>query len=180
LPATGAGWTVALENDKGERKASGSLLHTPTTSSSTSLTRRSGPCCARPVVGKTTDGDKIAAVLGVNVLDRRWAAGHFLVEATEYIARFLVDLAVLPEGDAAPAEPDITYWKRRVVQSCIYGVDLKPACRGPRQTALWLSTLAGDRPLSFWTIICAPGNALVGARLDELARVREGGASTAK
>ncbi len=51
------------------------------------------------MTGKMEDSARTAAVLDVNVLDPAMGSGHFLVEATEYIARFLVDLAVLPEGD---------------------------------------------------------------------------------
>ena len=40
------------------------------------------------------DEQKIEAVLGLNVLDPSMGSGHFLVEATEQIARFLVELGV--------------------------------------------------------------------------------------
>ena len=81
---------------------------------------------------------------------------------------------------AATAEPDITYWKRRVVQSCVYGVDLNPLAVDLAKLSLWLSTLASDRPLSFLDHHLRTGNALVGARLDELARVREGKTAAGK
>ena len=60
----------------------------------------------------------------MRVLDPAMGSGHFLVEATEYIAGYLVDLALTPEGEPT-GEADLTYWKRRVAQNCIYGVDLK-------------------------------------------------------
>ena len=50
-----------------------------------------GPALAAAVTGKRDDRAKIEAVLTVNVLDPAMGSGHFLVEATEYIARFLVD-----------------------------------------------------------------------------------------
>ncbi len=73
-------------------------------------------------------------------------SGHFLVEATEYIARFIVE-NVSPEETTR--ETDLAYWKRRVVQSCIYGVDLNPLAVELAKLSLWLSTVARDRPLSF-------------------------------
>ncbi len=168
LPEPEAGWTIALENDRGERKATGSY-YTPDTIVKYIVEQTVGPVLREAVAGKTTDAQKIAAVLGVNVLDPAMGSGHFLVEATEYIARFLVDLAVSPEvGQAGAAEPDITYWKRRVVQSCVYGVDLNPLAVDLAKLSLWLSTLASERPLSFLDHHLRTGNALVGARLERL------------
>jgi type I restriction-modification system DNA methylase subunit len=47
-----------------------------------------------------SDADKIARVLAINVLDTAMGSGHFLVEATAYIARFLVSLGA-QESEAA-------------------------------------------------------------------------------
>jgi len=66
-------------------------------------------------------------------------SGHFPVEVTEYIARFLVELGVQPEETG---EADLTYWKRRVAQQCIYGVDLNPLAVELAKLSLWLITAA--------------------------------------
>jgi hypothetical protein len=60
------------------------------------------------------------------------------------------------------------YWKRRVAQSCIYGVDLNPLAVELAKLSLWLTTVAQDRPLSFLDHHLRVGNALVGARLSDL------------
>ncbi len=182
------GGEVALENDKGERHATGSY-YTPDYIVKYIVEQAVGPALAAAVVGKRDDRARIEAVLSVNVLDPAMGSGHFLVEATEYIARFLVDLGVTVEGSrfkvegatAAPPqpstlnlqpEPDLAYWKRRVAQSCIYGVDLNPLAVDLAKLSLWLITAAKDRPLSFLDHHLRAGNSLVGARLADLTDAR--------
>ena len=159
------GWTVDLLTDKGERKATGSY-YTPEYIVKFIVERTVGPVLQEAVVGKTTDADVLHAILTVNVLDPAMGSGHFLVEATEYIARYLVDLGLTQ--DDTTNEADLAYWKRRVVQSCIYGVDLNPLAVELAKLSLWLITVAKDRPLSFLDHHLRPGNSLVGARLSAL------------
>jgi hypothetical protein len=167
VPCTpAAGWSVDLVNDKGERKATGSY-YTPEYIVKFIVEQTVGPVLWEAVSGKSSDADIVHAVLTVNVLDPAMGSGHFLVEATEYIARFLVDYGILPEGKTAE-EADLAYWKRRVVQSCIYGVDLNPLAVELAKLSLWLITVAKDRPLSFLDHHLRPGNSLVGARLTTL------------
>jgi len=164
--APAGGWSVDLVNDKGERKATGSY-YTPDYIVKFIVEQTVGPVLWEAVSGKTTDAEIAHAVLAVNVLDPAMGSGHFLVEATEYIARFLVDYGILPDGKT-PEEADLAYWKRRVVQSCIYGVDLNPLAVELAKLSLWLVTVAKDRPLSFLDHHLRPGNSLVGARLSAL------------
>ncbi len=158
-------WTVALLNDKGERKASGSY-YTPDYIVKYIVEQTIGPALRSAVEGLDDDAAKMRAVLALNVCDPAMGSGHFLVEATEYIARFLVDLALPPEDGAN--EADLAYWKRRVAQSCIYGVDLNPLAVDLAKLSLWLVTVAQDRPLSFLDHHLRCGNALIGARLADL------------
>jgi hypothetical protein len=176
IPPEGT-WTVALLNDKGERKASGSY-YTPDYIVKYIVDQTVGPALRDAVAGLDDDRAKVKAVLGVNVLDPAMGSGHFLVEATEYIARFLVDLAVTPDADAH-GEAELQYWKRRVAQSCIYGVDLNPLAVDLAKLSLWLSTVAKDRPLSFLDHHLRTGNALIGARIADL-HVGAGGAGGKK
>ncbi|MHB9131551.1 MAG: Eco57I restriction-modification methylase domain-containing protein [Armatimonadota bacterium] len=176
--APAAGWSVDLVNDKGERKATGSY-YTPEYIVKFIVEQTVGPVLWEAVSGKSSDADIVHAVLTVNVLDPAMGSGHFLVEATEYIARFLVDYGILPEGKTAE-EADLAYWKRRVVQSCIYGVDLNPLAVELAKLSLWLITVAKDRPLSFLDHHLRPGNSLVGARLTALQQHSETTAKTAR
>ncbi|MCL4499817.1 MAG: N-6 DNA methylase, partial [Chloroflexi bacterium] len=82
------GWVIELVNDKGERKTSGSY-YTPDDIVKYIVEHTVGPVLERALSGKESDSDKLEAVLEVNVLDPAMGSGHFLVEATEYIARYL-------------------------------------------------------------------------------------------
>jgi hypothetical protein len=172
LTVEGADNTVRLVNDKGERKATGSY-YTPDYIVKYMVEETLAPALRAAVAEETTDAGRIAATLAVKVLDPAMGSAHFLVEATESIARFLVDLGVVPEGDAATGEADMAYWKRRVAQNCIYGVDLNPLAVELAKLALWLTTVAKDRPLSFLDHHLRTGNALVGSRLGELNLARD-------
>ncbi len=164
------GWTIEMRNDKGERHATGSY-YTPDYIVTYMVDRTINPLLRRAVApdatGKEkTDDEKIEAILALNILDMSMGSGHFLVEGTDYIARFIVDLGVTVAEDTK--EPDLTYWRRRVVQSCIYGVDLNPLAVELAKLSLWLMTVAKDRPLSFLDHHLRPGNALVGSRIASL------------
>lgn len=184
--AAGEGWTVKLVTDRGERKATGSY-YTPGFVTRFMVERAVGPVVDRALERTAAAGPEaqVQAVLNVNVLDCAMGSGHFLVEATDYLARRLVEAdllppelrspASLPGSPALPLSPsrtpsidELAYWKRRVAQSCVYGVDLNPLAVDLAKLSLWLATAAKDRPLSFLDHHLRPGNALVGARLDEL------------
>ncbi len=160
------GWTIELKTAKGERKASGSY-YTPDYIVKYMVEETLGPVLSRVVAEATTDHERIAAVLGVKVLDPAMWSGHFPVEATEYIARFLVEHIEQPPSDTG-GEADLAYWRRRVVQSCIYGVDLNPLAVDLAKLSLWLATVAKDRPLSFLDHHLRCGNSLVGAHFADL------------
>jgi hypothetical protein len=166
LPTPEDDWLVTLITDRGERKTTGSY-YTPDVIVKHIVSRALDPLLQRAVAGKESDEDKLRALLAINVLDPAMGSGHFLVEATEHIARFLVDLAIVPEGNSH-SEADIGFWKRAVVQSCIYGVDLNPLAVELAKLSLWLTTIAKDRPLSFLDHHLRPGNSLVGADLEHL------------
>ena len=175
------GFTVDLINDKGERKASGSY-YTPDYIVKYIVDQAVGPALRNAVASADikTDQDKLKAILTVNVLDPAMGSGHFLVEVVEYIARFIVDAGLTPAPTLVGESwggGEIAYWKRRVAQSCVYGVDLNPLAVELAKLSLWLVTVAKDRPLSFLDHHLRPGNALVGAKLAE---VRAFAASTNK
>ena len=98
------GWTVALLNDKGERRATGSY-YTPDHVVKYIVEECVDPALRRAVVkaeGSETGTAAAEAVLALNVVDPAMGSGHFLVEATEHIARFLVGLG----ADGAHAQGD--------------------------------------------------------------------------
>ncbi len=166
-----------LVTDRGERKLTGSY-YTPDYVVKYMVDETLRPVMDAAVKDAQSDAERIQAVLAVNVLDPSMGSGHFPVEVTEYIARYLVELGVQPEESTV--EADLAYWKRRVVQQCIYGVDLNPLAVELAKLSLWLSTAAKDRPLSFLDHHLRPGNALIGSWLNEVAAGQHPGAKQAQ
>jgi hypothetical protein len=189
------GWTTELVTSKGERKASGSY-YTPGFITRFMTERTLGPVIDDALASaRAGDADAQArAVLAVDVLDPAMGSGHFLVEAIDYIAQRLVEADLLPkplrEVDGAATQPgiersatgrgidELAYWKRRVAQSCVYGVDINPLAVELAKLSIWLGTAAGDRPLSFLDHHLRTGNSLVGTRLADLADGNSGTPAT--
>jgi len=173
------GFTIGLFNDRGERHRTGSY-YTPDFVVQYIVEQTLRPVLDAAVAGQPNERAMIAAVLAVNCLDPAMGSGHFPVAAMEYIARYLVDRGLAPDDDRA-GEADLAYWKRRVAQSCIYGVDLNPLAVDLAKLSLWLATAAKDKPLSFLDHHLRCGNALVGVRVatlgigDQGSGVRKGG-----
>ncbi|MHB8647420.1 MAG: Eco57I restriction-modification methylase domain-containing protein [Thermomicrobiales bacterium] len=158
-------WAVEIVNDKGERKVTGSY-YTPDYIVKYIVEQTVTPVLDAAVADVTDYDARVNAVLAVTVLDPAMGSGHFLVEATEQIARYLLNLTPLEGTTGEPR--DLAYWKRRVVQSCIFGVDLNPLAVELAKLSLWLVTVANDAPLSFLDHHLRVGNALVGAAISEL------------
>jgi type I restriction-modification system DNA methylase subunit len=159
-------WTIDLFNDQGERHRTGSY-YTPDFVVQYIVEQTLRPLLDAAVAHQESDAEKIAAVLAINVLDPAMGSGHFPVAAMEYIARYLVDLGVTPDADTA-GEADLVYWKRRVAQSCIYGVDLNPLAVDLAKLSLWIATTAKGKPLSFLDHHLRCGNALIGVQITTL------------
>lgn len=184
LPARERGKTKVIETkqpgelylatDKGERKATGSY-YTPDYIVKYIVEQALGPLVeeARQKIRDTKYEirEKAArfeeAILSLNILDPAMGSGHFLVDATNFLARALAtDEYVMARGE----ESDLTYWKRRVVEACIYGVDKNELAVELAKLSLWLETVAADKPLSFLDHHLRHGDSLIGARLSDLER----------
>lgn len=138
------------------------------------------------------------AVLRLNVIDPAMGSGHFLVRATEYLAerifqnpttrRMTEQVVATGEGrrtreaiekdgriavspGLSQEQAEIAYWRRRVVEACIYGVDLNEMAVELAKLSLWLTCIATDEPLSFLDHHLRPGNSLLWADPPELAHL---------
>ena len=162
-----------LLTDRGERRLTGSF-YTPDPEVKYIVESTIGPVLAqkkdewfRAGSGKFAD-----YILSIKVLDLSMGSGHFLVEAVDYLARALVEAwATARKEDAKNkeiAEHDIQWARREVVRKCIYGVDLNPMAVELAKLALWLTTAAANKPLSFLDHHLRCGNSLVGIDLDSL------------
>jgi len=136
---------------------------------------------------KKVKNSVIDEILSIKVLDPAMGSGHFLVEATDFLAHTLVralsgalltpsleEAIAVKEAPSSYAEKefdeeDIRWARREVIERCIFGVDLNPLAVELAKLSLWLSTVAKDRPLSFLDHHLRCGNSLIGARIDDLA-----------
>lgn len=168
----GMRYTIELVNDDGERKSSGSY-YTPDYVVAHIVREALTPVVEAAIASADNDRDRALSILRINVLDPTMGSAHFLVEATEFLAQHLATLSITPAdvGVEDGTVIDVSFWKRRVAQACIYGVDLNPLAVELGKLSLWLATAAKDRPLSFLDHHLRPGNSLVGARVTTLREV---------
>jgi len=135
----------------------------------------------------------------LKVLDPAMGSGHFLVEAVDYITDRMADFLaafrwtpIVYELSQTRHEiqeemerqnvsidmsklTDLNLLKRRVLKSCIYGVDLNPMAVELAKVSLWLDCFTLGAPLSFLDHHMKCGNSLIGGRIDEArAAVEEG------
>ncbi|MFQ5595061.1 MAG: Eco57I restriction-modification methylase domain-containing protein [Anaerolineae bacterium] len=106
-------------------------------------------------------------ILAIKILDPAMGSGHFLVEATDFMARYIVSLGLGPMADLGD-ESELTYWRRRVVQSCIFGVDVDPLAVELSKLSLWSLTAGHGKPLSFLDHHLRCGDSLLGVRMADL------------
>jgi hypothetical protein len=189
--------SVYLLTNKGERRASGSY-YTPDHIVEYIVEKTLGPLCADIIRQLQSEIDAAEAqaevasdderaeaedrveklrrdfddrVLNLRVLDPAMGSGHFLIRACQYLAE---EIATHPyTGDErlteAPSdESALGFWKRRVVERCLYGVDMNEMAVELAKLALWLETVSADQPLSFLDHHLRHGNSLVGARLSTM------------
>lgn len=106
-------------------------------------------------------------LLDVKVLDPAAGSGHLLVAATDYIAHRLTALGLADAKDLG-TQSEIAYWRRRVAQTCIYGVDVNPLAVELARLSLWALATEPGQPLTFLDHHLRCGNSLIGARVADM------------
>jgi hypothetical protein len=116
-------------------------------------------------------------ILALRVLDPAMGSGAFLVAACRHLAHAyesaLVRDGIVSTSDLSDA--DRVGFRRRVAQRCLFGVDLNPMAVQLARLSLWLTTLSGDRPLTFFDHNIRTGNSLAGAGIADVRRRGSGG-----
>ncbi|HEU5374047.1 MAG TPA: hypothetical protein VFV38_01280 [Ktedonobacteraceae bacterium] len=115
-------------------------------------------------IGKAVKRD----LLSLRILDPAMGSAHFLVAAGQVVTNFIVETLNLTEwvNDSVDSDPFI--WKRRVVERCLYGVDLNPLAHELAKLALWLNSASKGKPLTFLDHHLKIGNSLYSAPLNRL------------
>lgn len=111
-------------------------------------------------------------LLSLKILDPAMGSGHFLVAATEYLARAYRDACLREKRGTEGTQTDEEFvrQKRIIAERCIYGVDANPMAVELAKLSMWLFTMDPGRPLSFLDYKFRSGNSLVGASIDDLGR----------
>jgi hypothetical protein len=112
----------------------------------------------------------LSPYLSITALDPAIGSGHFLVGAADYLSFAIVtDPHILHPDDMGDDEPQ-SYYKRIVVEKCLYGADINPLAVELAKLSLWLHTVSKRKALSFLDHHLRIGNSLVGANVQELCR----------
>jgi hypothetical protein len=114
---------------------------------------------------RTEERRVIEVYLGLKILDPSMGSGHFLVGAADFVSLAMATDPNLVAPDEAGEEDPQAYYKRLVVEHCLYGVDLNPLAVELAKLSLWLHTVSGEKALSFLDHRLRPGDSLVGVRL---------------
>jgi type I restriction-modification system DNA methylase subunit len=190
--------SVYLSTDKGERRRTGSY-YTPDHIVETIVQQSIGPVCAEvdkrlseeieckkeSITNATPtarvgleaeiailEGSFADRILNLSILDPAMGSGHFLIRACQYLAEEIATNPHTREEQAHTGdESTITFWKRRVSENCLYGVDSNPMAVELAKLALWLETVAADAPLTFLDHHFRHGDSIIGARIKDLERL---------
>lgn len=109
-------------------------------------------------------------VLALKILDIAMGSGHFLTNAMLAVSEFIVDMLNATPWHNPEIETDIVYWKRRVAENCVFGVDLNLLAVELAKLSLWITTADLNKPLTFLDHHLRHGNSLIGTRLSELGK----------
>lgn len=134
------------------------------------------------VEGKTAE-----QILELKVVDPAMGSGAFLVGACLFLTEAYVralhreqpgeqerssaesaqdfDVSVSGDEEEVLSGEATRPYRRVVAERCLYGVDLNPMAVELAKVSLWLTTLAGDKPLTFLDAHLRCGNSLIGAPL---------------
>ena len=107
-------------------------------------------------------------ILTLGIIDSAMGSGHFLVNAAYHVSNFIVDLLEDNRWENSEVNADVTYWKRKVVENCIYGIDINYLSVLLARLSLWLISASNDKALSFLDHHLRCGNSIIGTTLDRV------------
>jgi hypothetical protein len=139
----------------------------------------------RNALAGLVEGKIPAEIESLRIIDIACGSAHFLVGAARCLgAALLAAYRGAYKGEPPPEfYPDLelglkvreqwereaeAWCRRRIVEKCLFGVDFNPIAVQLAQVALWIESLAGDRPLSFFQHHIRYGNSLLGTWIDKL------------
>lgn len=107
-------------------------------------------------------------VLSIKLLDPAMGSGHFLVNSSFYLANYIVEWLCSTDWKNDDINASPVWWRRQVVEKCIFGIDINLLSTELAKLSLWLTTADNKKPLTFLDHHLKTGNSLVGVTLDDL------------
>lgn len=107
-------------------------------------------------------------VLSLRACDPAMGSGHFLVNIAHQMTNFILRVLTHTPWENANINLDADHWRKRVVENCLYGVDINQMAVELAKLSLWLATMQLGQPLSFLDHHLKQGNSLLGASLEEI------------
>jgi hypothetical protein len=107
-------------------------------------------------------------ILSLRILDPAMGSGHFLNAAGQVLTNFIVETLNTTTWINPSINSDPLFWKRRVVERCLYGVDINPLAHELTKLALWLNSVSVGKPLTFLDHHLKRGNSLYGVPVSRL------------
>ncbi|MBZ0312411.1 Eco57I restriction-modification methylase domain-containing protein [Clostridium butyricum] len=101
-------------------------------------------------------------ILKLSIIDSAMGSGHFLVNAAYNVANSIVEIICENDWINEDIPIDIAYWKRKVVENCIYGIDINKLAVYLARVSLWLISASNDKALSFIDHHLKEGNSIIG------------------
>lgn len=107
-------------------------------------------------------------ILSLSIIDSAMGSGHFLVNAAYQVSNYIVSILENNRWENDEINADVTYWRRRVVENCIYGIDINNLSVLLARLSLWLISVTNDKALSFIDHHLKCGNSIVGTTTDKV------------
>lgn len=101
-------------------------------------------------------------ILSISIVDSAMGSGHFLVNAAYQISNYIVEILENNCWENGEINADVMYWRRKVVENCIYGIDINKLSVLLARLSLWLISATNDKALSFIDHHLKCGNSIVG------------------
>ncbi|MUN36466.1 Eco57I restriction-modification methylase domain-containing protein [Actinomadura litoris] len=143
-----------LENLRGNQRKTTGSYYTPT-----ALIDELLKTTLDPIIEEYAQSGNPDDLLKITVCDPACGSGHFLVAAARRIAR---KYAIMWSGDDEPTPAAVREAMHKVVERCVYGVDLNPMAAELAKFSLWLESQEPGRPLAFLDSHIKVGNSLLG------------------
>lgn len=107
-------------------------------------------------------------ILSLSIVDSAMGSGHFLVNAAYQVSNYIVDILEGNRWENDEINADVTYWRRKVVENCIFGIDINNLSVLLARLSLWLISVTNDKALSFIDHHLKCGNSIVGTTTDKV------------